>query len=451
MAKRNNIAFLKSVISYFELKKAIPTLLASLIAINFCCAQNKARNNENNDNTMSYVTYSDDTIDTYSDNISVIPNYDETEIVNEEDEVIKEDEVDTQLQVFKPIKSNNNIPTHVIQTFQQKYGMNNHRPFSDRETVTERMAYLAEDILNLDSPYINYQNYYNAVDEVINSRVTNEYKLEYVKKLYDLSNNDLFVLYKLSSDLIQTYPNINYDELINEILPLVFDKNALTNKYLEYINDSFGYNYITNVANLYASNYAYNFPHDYITDYIMNCLFARLVYNTPEDFMVEYVKERHQLSDDIFTTIFAINIKEANKRNLTSGYIVANIFYNRSYVVERWYKSDGVGGDDGRHLYLQISRPNQSTVFENEWYLDAVEAGIENFEAYKGVLEMYYYCLRMTNFDSFVSKGSSHGRNEIQYVENDNWYGNDISDEITPYEDRKDYFIDNKGFSRTLN
>lgn len=324
---------------------------------------------------------------------------------------------------------------------------NNHRSFNEQETITERLTYLAEDILHFDSPYITYNIIYEGVKEIAEANLTNKYKIEYISKLFDLSNRDIFVMYQYISEKVSENPQINYDEIVNDILPVVFNREKLNIIEAQYFNSDNPYTPIDYIANAFVESYINNEQQDQTLDYMIECLFMRLVYNTPEEFMNKYIPIKHNLTEKEEKLVCTIQTKESNKNNYTCGYVVGNIFGNRAYRVPRWFINDG---RDERNIYTQMSRPGQSTVFAHpEWYNDIINEDPHQFAAWYGVRNYLYYGININPNEYFVSKEYDYS-GSTQYVYNGNHFYSDITDEVIPYEEQIDYFAEKYGITNNL-
>ena len=324
---------------------------------------------------------------------------------------------------------------------------NNHRPFNAEQTITERLTYLAQDILHFDSPYITYNTIYDGVREIAEANITNQYKIEYISKLFDLSNRDLFLMYQYINEKIIENPQINYDEIVNDILPVVFNREKLNIISAQYFNNNNAYTPIDYIANAFVGSYISNELQDQVLDYMVECLFMRLVYNTPEEFMNEYIPIKHNLTSEEEKLVCTIQTKESNKNNYTCGYVVGNIFGNRAYRVPRWFINDG---RDERNIFKQMARPGQSSVYSHpEWYLDIINEDPHQFEAWFGVRNYLYYGININPNEYFVSKDYD-PNGSIQYVDNGNHFYSDITDEVIPFEEQIDYFAEKYGITNNL-
>lgn len=314
----------------------------------------KKEKSDTND-TKWFITYEDpDNPNLFSSEAEILKSYMDNNTIDDEEVIVDE----------------NNTPTYNF-NFQSPSIKIEEEPKTDRENVIEDLnidisvienkSKQAGEELILNSDINDIRNVLYLLYDKDNDGIPNDYKLYYIKNLYTLSDEDLYILYSIFSESIDLYPTINPFTNIKDILSIVFDRKTYLNYKEQFIiNHNLNSYDLENGTNEMINKYLNNNAGT-IFNTVIDSLYYKQINNIPLDWALNYIYNRYDINKEQLTTIMKCVLTEAEKDSYLDAYGVTNVLYNRtcSKLCTQYY---------GENIYDQLKADGQFDVLYNGSY-----------------------------------------------------------------------------------
>ncbi len=353
--KEKNKNHLKNLFSFITASVVMGTSISGIMDLS---KSNKKEEKKDSNKPRMYISFkTDDNENSFSSDAEIL-----TALLNNNNETEDETIIEEEENISSKEEENNTTKTKEIEIVEEE--------LDEREQVLndlnidlshlEEMANILGEELIIHSNPRYIENVSEYIYDINNDNIDKNYKIEYIRNLYNIDLNDIYLLTEIFGEAINENPTVSPYETIKNVLSCV-----LNNQELKELENDFCTQYKLNTA--IVTEEAERYYNDYINNnvgtcyrLVINSLFYKL-FNLPLEWKLDYIYNRWDISQKELEIIIKCMLCEAAHHSYLDTYFVTNVLINRTYS-KKWIVNYG------NNVYDQLIRPGQFEVYNRGDY-----------------------------------------------------------------------------------